>query len=331
MQITPVQKSSLWDRHRMDCGAWILTMSLLGLASSVQASSPFPCTGSAPGQRMIGLSPASQGQASFPLCVTEAIPEAAQQQRAAPPPPEYGSVALHDDFDRPWGVRGVLGGMDKAAALALESCKEHTGDRRGDGLRGPGCWTDLNWRSAYATVVRASDGTLFTGVGPFHTIALQNAREKCAKFRPQLLPCEEVQLPFVSKGSLAPAPKSYLGVAWAQGQECSRGLWVASGRPSAQLANDDAIAACQRDLPNADCSLAILGGNVTMVPVLHGGPEAIQGCRVILETTPERAMEAARVHCTKQGGKCTAQARYSAKDRWVYMHDFQTNTTHQKE
>ncbi|MFN7695402.1 MAG: DUF4189 domain-containing protein [Burkholderiales bacterium] len=325
-----------WGRQAGCVIALLLTV----IAPVAQASFPFPCNGPGPGRRMIGMTPAGPNQPSIPLCVADAgaeAPAAPTRQQPRYSPTYFASVALHHDYDTPWMTGGELEGFDAAAAKALVQCRLDTRDMSGDGRPGSGCWTELSFRSGIAVVVRANDGSLYGGSGANHAQALEDARASCTKNRRQLLPCEEVNmLPSDHRRMIAPrnlprSRKAYLGAAWVIGEELTDSLWVASGRANQQQALDDALAACQKARSGANCQVAVWGGNVAMVPVVMTDAKQRITYSVVTETTPERAAQAARLHCTKTQTECTLQATFNARDRWAFEHNFKDNSTRQIE
>jgi hypothetical protein len=323
-----------------------LGMTLALFALSAAAAANHMCTNS-PNEVFVGMTQASNGVASVPLCRWVTPSESpAQAPPLAPLQPTFGAIANHPDFDGVWFSGPVRGSFETAEGVVKQICQRDTADSRTDGS---GCWYSWGFSNGVTAVVRAHDGTYYFDVGPSHTIAAHKAQRKCAGHPHQILACEEVfefsastatsdsvafarGAAFGSRaGGRGVQRKLFLASAWVTGALADNRMWVVTGSASQRQADEAAVAACRSSVPSAGAScVSRSSSGSTYLQAFIGeqeGKVVVQGSRS--ETTPSRLSAAIRKHCQGKNWTCTEQTIFNASARGTFIHNFTTGKTDQ--
>lgn len=289
-------------------------------ASAAQAQA-FPCNGgingAGPGERMVGMSPAGPGMASFPLCVRD-------DSGAAPAPPpapvnSYAAIAWHPDAADIWVDGNYLHSASVAESESLAACNR---------VMGGGCSSGGSWWNSSMTIIRDKAGYFYKAWAGEGGAERQQTLAECSS--KQLLPCEVFATIRSSTNRRSPgasARKSFAASAWVTGS-VSDGydgkLYVASGYRTADEATAAAIKACA-DATSRTCESNALTGNGFIQAYQVNG----SGDSATVETSAKRAKEAAQANCKKQKSTaCDLQAQFDSRRPGLFVHDFNAAKGH---
>ncbi|WP_447758669.1 DUF4189 domain-containing protein [Sphingopyxis fribergensis] len=301
------------DMRRLSAmAAMMAAWCLWPAAAQAQA---FPCNGgingAGPGERMVGMSPAGPGMASFPLCVRDDSGGAAQQPVASSG--SHAALVWHAEAADVWVDGNYTGPNNIAESSALEACNK---------VMGGGCESTGTWSNSSITVIRDKAGYFYRGWNGEGGAERKQVMADCSA--KQLLPCEVFATIGSSTNRRSPgasARKFFAASAWVTGGAADGydgKIYVASGYRSADAASAAAIKACS-DATSLACETNALTGN-----------GFIQAYRVnasddsaTVETSAKRAQEAARANCKKQKAtSCTLQALFDSRKPGLVVHDF---------
>jgi hypothetical protein len=295
------------DLHRM---ARVLLIGLAWCLWPVQAQGQaYPCNGAGPGERVVGMSPAAPGVASFPLCVRDESSNAPAEPAAAHN--SYAAIAWHPDAADIWVDGNYSGGDNIAQREVLAACNS---------VMGGGCSLAGDWGNSSMVIIRDRNGSFYRGwAGEGGAERRQVLADCSAK---QLLPCEIFATIRSSTNRRSPgasARKFYAASAWVVGLDgYDHKLYIASGQRSADAATGAAIKAC-RDATSRPCeSTALTGNGFIQAYRMNGNSDS-----ATVETSAKRAQQAARVNCKKQSGtSCELQALFDSRKPGLFVHEF---------
>lgn len=290
-------------------------MLLIGLAWClwpVQAQAQgqaYPCNGAGPGERVVGMSPAAPGVASFPLCVRDESSNAPAEPAAAHN--SYAAIAWHPDAADIWVDGNYSGGENIAEREVVAACNS---------VMGGGCSLAGDWGNSSMAIIRDRNGSFYRGWAGEGGAERRRVLAECSA--KQLLPCEIFATIRSSTNRRSPGPsarKFYAVSAWVVGSDgYDHKLYIASGQRSADAATAAAIKAC-RDATSRPCeSTALTGNGFIQAYRMDGNRDS-----ATVETSAKRAQEAARVNCKKQKGtSCELQALFDSRKPGLFVHDF---------
>lgn len=301
------------------CGLGLVV--LLGLfvifPPSAQAQmSPYPCGVPGPGERVVGMTPAGNGIGSVGLCVNDyanARPSSPNYPEQAPQQSTYGAVAFHPEAADVW-MQGGLPSKGMAEKLAVAACNQ---------VMGGGCIGTGDWSNSSVVVVRSVGNNfrlVWLGEGQAE---LRATLAECAA--QQLLPCERYATFDSSRPSYTPGRgvrKTYVAVAWSTATLNNK-LYVASGLSSSIEARDQALSACRAANPSGQCDVPTNGSG--FIQVGQSSPNGEASLFTVMENTPDRAEQAARVNCQRlKSANCVLQAMFDSRKREQFVYDFNT-------
>lgn len=267
----------------------------------------YPCSGAGPGERLVGVQPASNGLAEIPLCVRvdDAPP-------APPPPPSdsYAALAFHHDAAAVWVEGNFASENDVVENPAVASC---------NAVMGGGCIAGGYWSNSVMAIIRDRKGYLYKGWLGDGGAEYKQALAACSDQQP--LPCEVIAK--ISSGSLGRSPgpsarKSYAASAWIESSDAfDSKIYIASGHDDLDEAAATALKACN-DASSAPCEPGVLtGGGFIQTYRIDGDSTATA------ETSAKRAQQAARAVCkTRKAKSCEMQALFDSRKRGLFVHDF---------
>ena len=289
--------------------AWCL------LPAEAQAQA-YPCNGAGPGERVVGMSPAGPGVASFPLCVRD---EAAAPAPPAAPNNSYAAIAWHADAADIWADGNYLYANNLSESEALAACNK---------VMGGGCSSTGQWWNSSMTIIRDKAGFFYKAWAGDGGAERRQVLAECSS--KQLLPCEVFATIRSSTNRRSPgasARKSFAASAWVVGGSADgydAKLYVASGYRSADDATAAAIKACG-DATSRPCESNAMTGNGFIQAYRLTGSDGSDDSATV-ETTAKRAKEAAQANCKKQGKKCELQAQFDSRKPGLFVHDFAGGT-----
>lgn len=282
-------------------GAAIL-LGAMGLTSPASAQ-VYPC----PGGPRPGDVQVAETHDRLPLCgpMAQLPPSRPKPVRV---PDIHAGIAFHPDVDGAW-IEGNRTNGKQAERAALEACGKAAGN---------GCYSGGSWRNSSMSLVKNREGELLLAWLGDNGKTRDRVLADC-KAR-QVLDCEwgaTIPSSLRSLGSDAAKRKRYLAAAWVVGQGYDNRLYITTGAPTADAAVKAAIDAC-RQATARDCKIQSFTGNGVLQTFTLGGAEQ----SATAERTPERAAEAAKVLCQRQGKSCALQAVYNARTAGQFVHDF---------
>lgn len=304
-------------------------MAALTGATPAQAQGTYVCpNGPGPGEQQVGMTPGGNGVASYPVCVSAGPPPApAVPMRSIP---NYYAAAWHRDANDAWISVGYHS-KDRAEAAAMSACNR---------AMGGGCTIAASNLDGAVVLARGVEGGLYIVDRAKKREAERDAKDYCRKQNDE---CEIIRWVTASPGS-APVGESvaentnmygpqgdprrkYGAVAWLDkskdnGRPHVGDVWIVGGRPSADQAQADALAACEADYPGR-CKFA-LGASDTLLTVVHRDGQAKNiATAASVELSKKRALD----HCKedkaagKASGKCTLAGTFNLFDDFVIRYD----------
>ncbi len=105
----------------------LLATPLAFISSLASAQSPFPCSGNAPGQRVVATSPGGNGVAPTPLCVLEDSQDDASADTAAADPLKGARRVLLEDADRKQAAFAEIAQAMRTLASSPEQARMDAG------------------------------------------------------------------------------------------------------------------------------------------------------------------------------------------------------------
>jgi hypothetical protein len=279
----------------------LLVLGAMGLPAP--ASAAYPC----PGGPRPGDVQVAETHDRMPLCDTPAqLPPS--RPRPVRVPDVHAGIAFHPDVDGAW-VEGNQSNGKKAERAALEACRKAAGS---------GCYSGGSWRNSSMSLIKNREGDLLLAwLGDGGKTRDRVMAECKAK---QVLDCEwGATLPssLRSLGSDASRRKRYLAAAWVSGEGYDGRLFITTGAVTGDAAAKTALDTC-RQATGRECKLMAFTGNGVLQTFTLGGADQ----SATAERTPERAAEAAKVLCQRQGKTCAMQAVYNSRTPGQFVHDF---------
>lgn len=289
-------------------GMLLIALAWLLWPAQAQAQA-FPCTGGSngagPGERMVGMSPATPSSAPFPICVRDGSAPAAQ----AAPDNSFAAIAWHADAADVWVVGNFLYEGNPSEKASLDACNK---------VMGGGCTSTGQWWNSPMSIIRNANGSFYKAwAGNGGGERRQVLADCTAK---QMLPCEVFAT--ISSRTRRRSPdasvrKSYVASAWVAGSNYNGKIYVASGYRSSDAAWAAAVKACS-DATSRQCEVNAWTGNGFIQAYRMGGTDFTSP-----ETSARRAKEAAQVNCRKLNGKsCEIQASFDSRKPGLFVHDF---------
>lgn len=231
-------------------------------------------------------------------------------------PSKFNGIAWHPDYADFWAV-GNYRSRSAADQAALALCNRDTGG---------GCSTLNGAENGVVAVARASDGSLFGNQWASAGSAKKNVLRDCTPG--QILPCEIIGT-HGSKGgtrrpkALAAARMLYGAAAWVEGKETDPRVFVATGYRNRAEAERIALDTCARAYEGRSCQIVSSVGSGTIQffrSTKKDGSGIIN--RVIVESTPKRAVQAAQIICKNEKVACVMQAAYDSRQVGLQVHRF---------
>lgn len=285
-------------------------------AGAAQAQSP--CSGAA-GERMVGMTQASNGVAAIPLCVQDApaggynsgYNNGGVVSVAPTPNNSYAAIAWHPDASDVWFDGGYLA-PGSAEPGALAACNR---------AMGGGCSSPGEWSNSSTVVIRDRNGGFFTAWLGKDEKEVDRVLDECSS--KQVLPCE-VFMMFTSRmDHHFPGPEAriaYAAGAWVDGVDgYNRKLYVASGYRSDEAATELAMNACQTENPSRKCEVAVQANGGFFQTATFD----VQRDFSTVERTEARVRLAAEALCRKnEAVNCQLQAVFDSRRRGQFVHDY---------
>lgn len=304
-------------------------MAALSWASPAQAQGTFICpTGPGPGEQQIGMTPGGNGVASVPVCASSGPP---------PPPavpmqsiPNYYAAAWHADARDAWFSVGFQS-RERAEGAALSACNS---------AMGGGCTIAASNLNGAVVLARGVDGGLYIVDRAKRREAERAAKDYCRKQNDE---CEILRWATAEPGS-APVGQSvpenpeiyapqgdprrihgaavWLDKSKGNGRPHVGDVWVVGGRPSADKAHADALAACEAEYPGR-CVVALSASDTLLTVVHRDGQTKSIATAASVELSKKRALD----HCKedkaagKSSGKCTLAGTFNLSDEFVIRYD----------
>jgi Domain of unknown function (DUF4189) len=213
--------------------------------------------------------------------------------------PIHMAIAWHADSDDVW-VAWNYASKDVTELMALKDCAA---------VMGKPCVVGRSMSTGVAVLHRQQNGIPILSEGPDVASALAATKEQCIAAGTL---CSLTRAFFVYDGnpmphSSAPAAmdrvrKKYGAVIIAASAPKGRRIHVASGRPDAQMAINDALANCKRE-GGVDCKLLQWGGNTKIVVMSNSKGEIFANSGDYAGSIRSDLM----THCKVNNFTCTEQ------------------------